>query len=213
MKAQKRSAVKDERRAEIYRTAAQIILRKGYDATSVNDIADALGITKAGLYHYVSGKKDLLFDIMSFGLDELDEEVARPAQAIADAEARLRFVITTHASMVTRGQGAITILVDEITALTPAQNRKITRRKREYFDCLRSTLDQLKAEGKLRDVNTTAAAFNILGMISWLSRWFRHGGELDDRQVGEEILKIALGGILRPEARAPRHGLQLVNSE
>src|SRR5215210_3279235 len=155
MKAQKKSAPSNERQAEIYRAAAQIILRKGYDATSVNDIANALGMTKAGLYHYISGKKELLFDIMNFGLDELDEEVAIPAMAINDAEARLRFIIASHAQLVTRGQGAITILVDEVTALMPAQFRKITHRKREYFDYLRALLEELKSVGRLQDVDTT----------------------------------------------------------
>ena len=64
MKTEKKPAPSNERLAEIYRTAAQIILRKGYDATSINDIANAVGMTKAGLYHYINGKKELLFDIM-----------------------------------------------------------------------------------------------------------------------------------------------------
>lgn len=213
MRAQKRSAANDERRAEVYRAAAQIILRKGFDATSVNDIANALGMTKAGLYHYINGKKELLFDIMNFGLDELDEEVAAPAKAIADAEARLRFIIATHARLVTRGQGAITILVDEITALTPAQNRKITRRKREYFDYLRGLLDELKSQGKLQDVDTTAATFSLLGMINWLSRWFRQDGALTAERAAAEITKIALHGILRPDAPAARRGLRVVKSQ
>jgi len=207
MKAQKKSAPSDERLAEVYRTAAQIILRKGFDATSVNDIANALGMTKAGLYHYINGKKELLFDIMNFGLDELDEEVAAPARAIADPESRLRFMIASHARLVTRGQGAITILVDEITALTPAQNRKITRRKREYFDCLRGLLNELKAEGKLHDVDTTAATFSLLGMINWLSRWFRQDGALTAERASAEITKIALHGIMRPEARPAQRGM------
>jgi AcrR family transcriptional regulator len=198
MRAQKKSAPSNERLAEIYRTAAQIILRKGYDATSVNDIANALGMTKAGLYHYINGKKELLFDIMNFGLGELDEEVAGPAKAIADPAARLRFVIAAHARLVTRGQGAITILVDEITALTPAQQRKITQRKRGYFDFLRGTLDELKAEGKLQDVDTTAAAFSLLGIVNWLSRWFQQGGALTDEQAADQIVRIALHGLLRP---------------
>src|ERR1051326_8541157 len=105
-RAQKKSAPSNERLAEIYRTAAQIILRKGYDATSVNDIANALGMTKAGLYHYIHGKKELLFDIMTYGMAELDREVVTPARAIKDAGARLRFMITRHAMLVTRGQGA-----------------------------------------------------------------------------------------------------------
>ena len=198
MRAQKKSAPSNERLAEIYRTAAQIILRKGYDATSVNDIANALGMTKAGLYHYINGKKELLFDIMNFGLWELDEEVAAPARDIADPAARLRFIIGAHARLVTRGQGAITILVDEVTALTPAQQRKITQSKRKYFDFLRGTLDELKAAGKMQDVDATAAAFSLLGMINWLSRWFQQGRALDEEQAAGEIVKIALHGLLRP---------------
>jgi len=211
MKTQKKSAANNERLAEIYRTAAQIILRKGYDATSVNDIADALGMTKAGLYHYISGKKELLYDIMNFGMDELDEEVAVPARAIADREARLRFLISSHAQLVTRGQGAITILVDEVTALTPAQFRKITQRKREYFDYLRDLLDELKAAGKLQDVDTSAATFCLLGMINWLSRWFRQDGALSAEQAAAEIVKIALNGLLVPEPqRASKTRLKVV---
>lgn len=198
MRAQKRSAPSNERLAEIYRAAAQIILRKGYDATSVNDIANALGMTKAGLYHYINGKKELLFDIMNFGLWELDEEVAAPARAIDDPSERLRFIVDAHARLVTRGQGAITILVDEVTALTPTQQRKITQSKRKYFDFLRGTLDELKAAGKLQDVDTTAAAFSLLGMINWLSRWFQQGGALNEEQAAEQIVRIALHGLMRP---------------
>ena len=202
MRAQKKSAPNNERLAEIYRTAAQIILRKGYDATSVNDIANALGMTKAGLYHYINGKKELLFDIMNFGLWELDEEVAAPARAVGDPAERLRFIIGAHARLVTRGQGAITILVDEVTALTPAQQRKITQSKRKYFDFLRGTLDELKAAGKMQDVDTTAAAFSLLGMINWLSRWFQQGGALDEEQAAEQIVRIALHGLLKPKLKA-----------
>ena len=95
----------DGRAPEVYRTAAQIILEKGYDATSVSDIAKALRITKAGLYHYIHGKTQLLFDIMQYGLDELEREVAEPVKKIADAETRLRFMIGMHARIVTRGEG------------------------------------------------------------------------------------------------------------
>jgi AcrR family transcriptional regulator len=210
MKTQKKSALNNERLAEVYRTAAQIILRKGYDATSINDIANALGMTKAGLYHYINGKKELLFDIMNFGLDELDEEVARPAHSIPDARERLRCIIASHAQLVTRGQGAITILVDEITALTPAQNRMITRRKREYFNRLRDVLNELKEAGKLHDVDTTVATFSLLGMINWLSRWFRQDGDLTQEQVAEQIATIALHGLMRAESRSTKSVLRVV---
>jgi AcrR family transcriptional regulator len=203
-KRERAHVLSDGRAAEVYQTAAQIILEKGYDATSVSDIAEALGITKAGLYHYIHGKTQLLFDIMQYGLDELDREVAEPAKKIADAETRLRFMIGMHARIVTRGEGAVTILVDEVRALTPAQNRKITRRKRAYLDFFRATLEQMKAERKLRDVDLTVAAFSLLGMINWLSRWYKADGPLDERQISEAVVDIALNGLTRPAARGRR---------
>ena len=210
MKAQKKPVPNENRMAEVYRAAARIILRKGYDATSINDIANELGMTKAGLYHYINGKKELLFDIMNFGLDELEKEVITPAQSIPDPIARLRFIIASHARLVTRGQGAITLLVDEITALTPVQNRKITRRKRAHFDRLRAVLNALKSEGMLHDVDTTVATFSLLGMINWLSRWFKQDGALTEEQIAEEIVKIALNGLLRPGSLAAQTRLRVV---
>jgi len=192
------------RAAEVFRTAAAMILQKGYDATSVSDIAGALGLTKAGLYHYINGKTHLLFQIMQYGLDELEREVAKPALAIADAEERLRFMISMHAKIVTRGHGAVTILVDEARALSPAQNRVITKRKRAYLDFLRATLAELKKAGKLRDVNLTVAAFGILGTINWLSRWYRAGGALDENEMADEIVDIALHGLTKPQRRGLR---------
>ena len=209
LKRERTQVLSDGRAPEVYRTAAQIILEKGYDATSVSDIAKALGITKAGLYHYIHGKTQLLFDIMQYGLDELEREVAQPAKKIADAETRLRFMIVMHARIVTRGEGAVTILVDEARALTPAQNRKITQRKRAYLDFLRATLKEMKGERKLRDVDLTVAAFSLLGMINWLSRWYQAGGLLDEQQIAEAIVDIALNGLIRPAARG-RRGLQAI---
>lgn len=187
----------DGRAAEVYRTAAKIILQKGYDATSVSDIADALGITKAGLYHYIRGKTELLYDIMKFGLEELDREVMVPAHAIADPEERLRFIIITHAQIVTRGDGAVTILVDEARALTAVQNRKVTKLKRAYLDYLRDTLGELRAAGKLRDIDTTVAAFNIIASVNWLSRWYHPEGPLTAGEIAGQITDLTLNGLMR----------------
>jgi AcrR family transcriptional regulator len=187
----------DGRAAEVYRTAAKLILEKGYDATSVGDIADALGITKAGLYHYISGKTELLYDIMKYGLEELEREVMVPAREIGDPAERLRFLVTTHAQIVTRGDGAVTILVDEARALTPVQYRKVTKLKRAYVDYIRETLEELRAAGKLRDVDITVAAFSIIAAVNWLSRWYRPGGALSANEIAEQITDIALNGVMR----------------
>jgi AcrR family transcriptional regulator len=200
------------RRAEICRTAAQMIRERGFDATSVNDIARALGLTKAGLYHYISGKDALLVEILTFGMDQIDAEVVVPVRAIADPVERLRQLVTRHASIVTRGQGAVTHLGGEVKSLPSTARRKVERRMRLYFDLVRDTLAGVKAEGRLRDVDLTVAAFSILGMILWLPRWFRPDGALTAEQVSEEIARLALGGVLlEPTPRRARR-LRLLKS-
>lgn len=192
-----------DRLGEIYRAAALLICEKGYDATSMNDIAEAVGITKAGVYHHIEGKKDLLFRIMNFGMDELDEFVIFPARAIADPESRLRAIVTNHVRLITshitpQGYNPVTIVVDEVAGLTPEHRRKIDQRKRAYVDLIRETLKQLRKEGKLREVDVTVATFSLLGAILWLSRWYHPDGHLTPKQIVEEISKITLGGVLRP---------------
>jgi hypothetical protein len=84
------------------------------------------------------------------------------------------------------------------------QRRKIDQRKRVYVDLVRDTLKQLKEEGKLKDVDETTAAFSLLGMILWLSRWYKPEGRMTPEQISEEVIKIALGGVLRSQARRDR---------
>src|SRR5215470_34943 len=145
----------DTRRARMCRTAAQLFRDRGYDATSVSDVARALGLTKAGLYHHFESKEALLFEIMMFGLDKVRDEVIVPVRAIRDPEERLRQLIIRHARITTRGQGAVAHLGDEIRALPPPMRKQVERRQRIYFDLVRDTLRELEAKGRLQHVDPT----------------------------------------------------------
>src|ERR1700737_890369 len=120
---------KNDRMDHIYRRAAEVMCRKGYEATSMNDIADAVGLTKAGIYHYIRGKEDLLFEIMSYGMDMVDQDVIGPAQEIPAAGQRLGTIIERHTRRILEVGGAVTILLEEMSALTPAHRRIIRGRK------------------------------------------------------------------------------------
>lgn len=186
------------RRAEIYRTAARIIRERGFAATSVNDIARALGMTKAGLYHYISGKEALLFEIMNFGMERVEAEVVRPVKGVRDPADRLRQLLVRHARIAIRARGAVSLVMEETRALPPALRKKIVQRMRTYFDTVRDTLKELKAAGRLQEVDPTVAAFSVLGTIHWLPRWYRPDGRLTIDEVADEIAKVTLQGILRP---------------
>jgi TetR/AcrR family transcriptional regulator, cholesterol catabolism regulator len=192
------------RRTEILRTAARIFHDRGFDATSVNDIARSLDMTKAGLYHYFPSKEALLFEIMTFGSERVYEEVMVPAHAIADPEERLRKIVVRHAQISTRAHGAVAQLIDEVRALPPVARKRIKQFNRAYFDLIRGTLRELDAQGRLGDVNPTVAAFSIIGMILWLPRWFRQGGRLNSEQAAIEIANLAVAGVVRqPRSLAP----------
>jgi len=185
----------------MYRTAAQLFRDRGYDATSVSDIARALGLTKAGLYHHFESKEALLFEIMMFGLYKVRDEVIVPIRAIRDPEERLRQLILRHGRIITRGQGAVAHLGDEIRALPPAARKQIEHRMRVYFDLVRETLGELQAAGRLRAVDRTVATFSLIGMILWVPRWYRQDGALSQEAVAEQIAAFALGGLIRGRPR------------
>lgn len=195
-------ALQSPRRVAICRTAAQIFQDRGYDATSVSDLARALGMTKAGLYHYFDSKEALLFEIMTYGLDRVRDEVLIPARAIRDPEERLRQIVLRHARIATRGRGAVTHLIDESRALPASARKQIEERMRHYVDLIRNTLFELRSAGRLREIDPTVATFSVLGMVLWLPRWFRQSGRLSQAKVAEEIAKIATEGLLRSKPRA-----------
>ncbi len=190
---------RENRAKHIYRVAAEIMSHKGYEATSMNDIADAVGLTKAGLYHYILGKEDLLFRIMNYAMDVTEENIIIPAQKVQDAEERLRAILERHAKTLLEGVSAVTKLLEETWALTPPHRRAIRGRQRAFFDLMRNKLEQLAREGKLRDVQPVVAAFSLFGMMLWIARWYRADGKLRPEDASQDILKIALNSVLREE--------------
>lgn len=194
----------EDRAGHIYRIAAEIMCRKGYEATSMNDIADAVGLTKAGIYHYIRGKEGLLFAIMSYAMDMVEQDVIAPARKVADPEERLRTIVERHAKRILEVGGAVTILLEEMYALTPAHRRTIRGRKRAYFNLIRQTLEALAAEGKLRSIDPTVATFSLLGMITFISRWYRSDGALTAEAVSTNICEVAVNAVLANPVTARR---------
>ena len=190
------SASDHDKASEIYQAAARIFYEKGYHATSINEIADAVHLTKAGLYYYIKGKQDLLYQIMDFAMSVLEREVVEAAQQEPDLVNRLRHIVRHHAFLMTQGSSSLAILVNEIEGLTDQQKNEIVGRQRAYIHFVRDTLQALRSEGRLNRVDPTTGAFGLLGMILWISRWFRPEGRLSAEEVVEQITEIALSGLL-----------------
>jgi AcrR family transcriptional regulator len=193
------------RRAEICRTAAQIIRERGFEATSLADIAGALGISKSGLYHYTNSKHALLFEIMMFGLDQIEAEAVAPVRSIVDPQERLYEVVNRHIRIATRAGGAVAQLADEVRSLPAVNRRKVQHRMRQYVSFVHDIVDELAAAGRLRAIDPTVATYMVMGSILWVPRWFREGGRLTAAQVAYEVAWSTVDALLRrPAAFAPR---------
>jgi AcrR family transcriptional regulator len=186
-----------DRAQEIYLTAAQLFVEKGVESTSLADIAAALNITKAGLYYYFESKQELLFRIVTLGLDSVKNEVLDPAREIKDAEERLKFIILNHARLAAEGNHAVIIISHEINSLSFTQREAILKRRRDYFEFVRHTLVELQKDEKLGEIDITTATFTLFGMILWLPRWFRPNGKLSVETVCEDVCEMALKGLFR----------------
>src|SRR5690348_3089294 len=103
----------------ILEKAARLIYQKGFEATSMAEIASACGLTKAGLYHHIATKESLLLAIMSYGMDLFEEQVLNPVTSIADPLARLRETMSRNVALVTEDSSKeVTIILHEHQTLT-----------------------------------------------------------------------------------------------
>ena len=194
-----------QRYRAILETAARIICAKGYEGTSMQEIADACKLTKAGLYHHIKNKEHLLVAIMSYGMDVFEEHVLANVRHISDPVERLKRCMDLNVKLVTqRWSKEITIILHENAALTGEDAQRINARKKAYVRFLESSIDEAIAHGQFRPVNSTVAAFSFLGMVLWTYKWFRADGALSDDQIAQGMIDVFFNGLLvhrHPAAR------------
>ncbi len=206
---QRQPAIKPQsatkRHQEILETAARLICRNGYEATSMQQIADACELTKAGLYHHVQSKEHLLLEIMSYGMDVFENQVLSQVVSIADPIRRLKECMERNIQLVTRGRNKeITIILHEHATLTGASRAQINARKKRYVRFLESSFDEAMRGGRIRRVDPKVAAFSFLGAVNWIYKWFRPDGEISGERLEREMPDLFFGGLeVRGQAEGP----------
>jgi AcrR family transcriptional regulator len=199
-----RETVVDSRQ-EILRTAARLFQQRGYDATSMNDVATALKLSKGGLYHHFQSKDEILFEIMNHAMEITQERVLDPVRGIADPEERLRALIRLHIEVVLSPRDReITVMLHENHPLPPALRKRINARKKDYIHFLENLMAEVQKEVQKRTqparpggskVSPRAAAFALLGMINWIYQWYKPEGELQAQNLIPQFTELIFGGI------------------
>src|SRR5208337_3467929 len=196
-------------RQEILRTAARLFQQRGYDATSMNDVAAALKLSKGGLYHHFQSKDEILFHIMSHAMEITEERVINVVRRIDPArvdvtriditEERLRTLIRLHIQVVLSPEDReITVMLHENHPLPLALRRKINGRKKDYLHFVEHIIaDVQRKRNSPSPVTPRAAAFALAGMINWIYQWYKPGGSLTGDAIVQQYTEIFFHGAVR----------------
>ena len=196
------AASPQDRQRAILETAARLICEKGYEGTSVQDIAAACQLTKAGLYHHIRSKEHLLLEIQNYGMDVFEEQVLNQVLTIADPLERLKTCMAKNVALVTHGWSKeVTIILHEHATLTGEARAQINARKKRYVRFLESSFAEAIRSGQIRPVNPKVAAFSFLGMVLWVYKWFRPDGAIPAERLAREMSDVFFGGLERTDGR------------
>ena len=191
-----REATLDSRQ-DILRTAARLFQQRGYDATSMNDVAAALKLSKGGLYHHFQSKDEMLFHIMNHALDITEERVVKVVRGLPGGpEERLRTLIRLHIEVVLSARDReITVMLHENHPLPPSLRKQINNRKKEYIHFVEGLIaDVQRQRGSRRTVTPRAAALALLGMINWIYQWYKPEGRLQAQDLVPQYTELLFAG-------------------
>lgn len=182
---------------QILSAAERLFRERGYLATSVREIGEAIGIRGASLYHHIGGKEDLLWASARRAADRffaaltpvLAEETATPL--------KLRRAIIAHIGVITHNLDAAAIYFNEWRHLSAERQAEFTRQRDEYEGCFRQLIAQCVREGHLADIDERFAARFVLSALNWTHQWYRPDGAMTPDQIGQTLADMVLHGLAR----------------
>jgi AcrR family transcriptional regulator len=192
------SAPKPRGRAdEVITAAATLFCERGFDATSIQDVADALSILKGSVYYYIKSKDDLLYAVIDRH-HQVARQHAEKCRAIdGDPITRLSAFLRGYARLLDEYRDTVTVFLNDFERLSKPRRTQIIKERRSYSEFVTSEIAAAQAAGQVRaDVSPELAALGILGMYNWAFKWYDPNGSYPADVITEEFMRIALGGIL-----------------
>ena len=183
-------------RDHVVDVAVKVFTERGYDGTSMANIADALGVHKSSIYHHVSGKEQLLDDAVKRALNALHGMLAEPGAVDGPAVERLRYVVRRTVEIMVRQLAEVTVLL-RIRGNTPTERWAIARR-REFDRAVQRIVAAAIADGDLRsDIDTALVTRLIFGMSNSVTERYQPGGRLSARDMASAIEAVIFEGLRR----------------
>ncbi len=191
------------REAALFEAATRLFRERGFHATSMQDLADALAMNRGSLYHYIESKDDLLWAIVSGALEALDDEV-RPALADdgRSARSRLEAGIEAHLRYAATERDELALLQIEVRSLSDARREELLARRDEYEALWRAAVADGVGREEFRPVDVRLTAIAILSACNWFVQWYRPDGELSAAEIARRIGDLYLNGLMPCDTEA-----------
>lgn len=199
----------DTVRREIFRRALLLIEQKGFRATSMQDIADACGLTKPGVYYYFPNKAALLeavYNETTANFYANVEDVSRSELSVSDA---LRRLIQLQVSASFELRQFQRVLMRERKEMPTEKRKTLARREREYELAVQAIIERGQTEGMFTQADPHALALTVVGFLNTMYNWSKYY-RVSEEEVVRIISDLLLNGILR---RAPGADGQLAPQE
>ncbi|MEE9131926.1 MAG: TetR/AcrR family transcriptional regulator [Gemmatimonadota bacterium] len=185
---------RQRRREEILHAALQAFRENGYHTTTLEDIAERLGIGKTALYHYFPDKESILYECHRESLAEIERMVEEALACCDRASERLAYLIREHVRIMTETLEA-SPLAFEVPALSAERRAEVIAARDHYEKVLRDLIVQGVKNGEFREVDPKIAVFAILGAINWIARWYRPEGAVHAPELGAQFADYLVSGL------------------
>ncbi|MFQ5705266.1 MAG: TetR/AcrR family transcriptional regulator [Gemmatimonadales bacterium] len=174
-------------------TAARVFAEQGFHATSMRDLAGATGMSLAGMYHYVSGKDELLYQIQERCFSSVIRDAQTQICGASDPTERLVRFIVHHVTYFAEHMSEMKVLSHEAESLAPRHRSKIERLKRRYVDLLLKLIEETDTLAPPLDARV--ATYALFGMMNWIYTWYDPAGAVTPNDLADQMATLFLHGI------------------
>jgi AcrR family transcriptional regulator len=184
------------REQQVRAAALRLFRDKGYHATSMRDIAEAVGINKGSLYSYIRSKEDLLIPFFEQALSPLVVEMeAVSADASLRPTDRLKRILKAHILNVAENLDILTVYLSEWRQLTADSLATVRGQRERYASLFLGIIEDGQRTGEFRSIDARITALGMIGMCNYLFRWYRTDGRLMPEQIADVLTDLVLRGI------------------
>lgn len=183
-------------RDEILSAAAGIISLKGFDATSMQDIATAVNLQKASLYHHFASKQDILLAILDHAIDLMTDSLEKVRKGKFTPEEKLRQAMIAYLDIISVQQNLASVLLLEYRSLDPNLRRKHVLRRDRFEHLWRDLILEGIESGNFTCDDPSLAGRAILGVLNWSVTWYRKDGPSSAEEIADRFTDLFLKGLL-----------------